>query len=128
MLARLVILLALLLAADSVRAQVGNFGSAGSPQAALTNTAVTIKAKPGSLDSVVCYNPNASIEYIQVYDTTSAVVVGTTPNKFFVPVGSGSTQSLLNANMITGIKAAATSTPNGAGAPASPLVCTFLFK
>lgn len=102
---------------------------AASTQAALSNTAVSIKGSPGAIQALACYNPNATVEYVQVYDTTGSVTVGTTPAKFSVPLTPSTVTNVqLGVNMYSGIKVAGTTTSGGGTAPASALPCSVVFR
>lgn len=102
-------------------------GTTGSPQAALTNTAVAIKASAGSVFMVNCYNPNASVAYIQVFNVAAgSVTVGTTaPSRYFgIPPGlNGGFANSLGAAFTIAISWAATTTPTGGTGPGTSLVC-----
>lgn len=103
----------------------GIIGNTPVPANALTTTVVTVKAVPGVLVWVACANPNAAIEYVQVFDTTSAVTLGTTAPKFSLAIGASTTVlQPLDVAMYTGMKIAATTTPTGSTAPGTALACT----
>lgn len=96
---------------------------------ALTTTVVVIKAQPGTLGFIQCLNPNASTsEYVQVFDTISAVTLGTTvPKASFGFAGGQSTTVYPDGNFAKGIKIAATTTAAGSTAPATALDCNVGF-
>lgn len=93
--------------------------------AGLTSTVVQLKASRGILQWSACGNVNGTPIFIQLFDTAGAVVVGTTPAKMFLPIGSPTSVAPIPAQFLNGIKAAATTTPDGSGAPATPLDCSF---
>jgi len=97
-------------------------------QTALSNTAVQLKGAPGVLQWGSCYNPNASIAYVQVFDATSVTVGTTTPTEA-LPVPATTVASLpFPAQFFNAIKVAATTTATGGTAPGSALVCNFGFN
>jgi hypothetical protein len=123
-------LAALSLVAFPARAQVGdNLGDAALNIAALTNTPVAVKAKPGIVDRLFCVNANASLVYVQFYDTNATVTPGTTAAKFYVPL-QASVQTIVNlgVNMFTGMQVAATTTPTGGTAPGSTTPCVVIYR
>jgi len=76
----IVLLLGLLLAAPAwAQNNAANYGSAAYYNLALSNTPVTIKATSGLLTGVNCYNPNAAVEYLELFDnaTVSMSITGT---------------------------------------------------
>lgn len=96
---------------------------------ALTNTAVQPKLSIGTLQWINCNNPNASIVWIQVYDSAGTITVGTTPPKFYVALDASKTTYIpLNAAMLNGIQLAATTTPTGGTAPGSAAICAIAFN
>lgn len=98
---------------------------------ALTNSAVTVKGSAGNLGGYHCYNPAAAVTYIQIYDTSGAVTVGTTTPvlSFGIPASGGGNLEFVNGvNFANAIKAAATTTGTGGTAPATAAECNFLYK
>lgn len=92
----------------------------------LTTTVTTVGIAPGTLFWVQCYNPAAAVSYVQIFDTTGAVTLGTTPPTVAFGFPASSSQLLsLDMGISNGIKVAATTTPNGNVAPATALVCGF---
>jgi hypothetical protein len=95
----------------------------------LSTTVKTVKASPGSMQWWSCSNPSAAVAFIQVFDTTAAVTLGTTVPKYTIAVQATSSQNgRLGINHLVGIKLAATTTPKGSSAPASALDCSFAFQ
>lgn len=83
------------------------------------------------LDGIVCSNPNAATAFVQLFDTTGVVTLGTTVPvaSIPVPVGVGPpSMPPLGLNFLAGLKIAATTTVNGAVAPADPLDCTLAIR
>lgn len=101
-------------------------------QTALTNTKVAVKASAGTFGGYMLYNPNTTIQYIQVFDVASgSVTLGSTTPTYVIPIPGGAAANLEIGNGInhaTAITLAATTTPTGSTAPGSNLVGFFLFK
>jgi hypothetical protein len=105
------------------------------PVASLSNTALAIKASPGPLMWLQCYNPNATVAWVQFYDTAGAVTVGTTvPTRFFA-FGPLQSSGFVYPDPIkgtlaaaAGIKVAATTTATGGTAPTAALSCEFAIR
>lgn len=105
--------------------------------AALTTTQ-TISGSAGKFGGyMTLINLNSSPAYIQVFDTTGAVTLGTTAPNFVIAIpanstaanGVGANMELSNGLAITnGIKIAATTTSNGASTVATGVTGTILFK
>lgn len=95
----------------------------------LTNTAVTIKATIGTIQWGTCYNPSKATAYVQFFDKSAAVTVGTD-----VPVLSVAIATLQNmpivgpSQFVNAIKIAATTTAGGNTAPSAALDCNFGFN
>lgn len=100
-----------------------------SKQSALSTTVKTIKATKGVLAWGQCYNTVATVIYIQVFDTTAAVTLGTTvPNASFGIAASGPTNLPLPMQFNKAIKVAATTTVGGNTAPGTAVDCNFGFN
>jgi hypothetical protein len=103
-----------------------------SSQTALTNTKTSVKASAGTLGGYMFYNPNSSVEYIQVWDVASgSVTVGTTAPTYVIPIPATSGANVEFTNGInhgTAIVIAATTTATGSTAPGTALVGFFLYK
>lgn len=84
-------------------------------------TAVNVKQASGNLYGWLIQNTNASVCYVQVFDSLAAnVTLGTTVPKLFIPLGpntGGPTQSsptqLSTLGFATALSVAATTTPTG---------------
>ncbi len=124
--------LALLLtaaAAIPAAAQNFNFGDAASWQAALTNTLVEPKSAPGTVRRVFCDNGNSAVIWMQFFDTSDTVTVGTTTPKFSLPIPEGAGPSLeVDVNFTTSIQLAITTTATGGTAPSDTTPCTITFR
>ena len=71
-----------------------------------------------------CLNPNASAAYVQVFDTTGTVTLGTAVPK--LSFGLGATQATVFAvdvKFVAAVKIAATTTATGNTAPGTALDC-----
>lgn len=100
-------------------------------------TTVTVSAAAGKFGGYMLLNLNSAPAYLQVFDTTGAVVVGTTPPTFVIPIpcnttaanGLGANLELGNGIVIAnGIKAAATTTATGASTVATGLTGSIWYK
>jgi hypothetical protein len=101
-----------------------------SSQTSLTSTA-TVSGAAGKFGGYMFINTNASVAYMQVFDTTGAVTLGTTVPTFVVPIPAGAGANLEITNGIaiaSGIKVAATTTPTGATTVSTGLTGFVLFK
>lgn len=103
-----------------------------SNQAALTNTAAAVKAAAGQSGGYAFYNPNATVAYVQVFNTASgSVTLGTTAPLYSIPVPPTATVNVEFANGIAhsaAISIAATTTPTGPAAPSAALTGFLIFK
>jgi hypothetical protein len=99
---------------------------------ALSNSAVTIKSAAGSLAYVHCYNPNGTVAYLQLFDTSGAVTLGTTTPVLSMAIpqtnSTGYTLALAGVAFANAIKAAATSTATGSTAPGTALDCNVAYN
>lgn len=100
----------------------------------LSNTAQTVKASAGTVVWVECYNPNASVAYLQTFDVAGAVTVGTTAPKASYPVAATSSTGVVPASVngpvfySSAIKIAAATTPTGGTAPSTGLQCDVAYR
>lgn len=95
---------------------------------ALTNTAVAIKTGAGQLGMLQCWNPNATVQYVQIYNIASgSVTVGTSTPLESIPIAPTSTGGFVNnfpgQQFGTAMAIAATTTATGASAPGTALDC-----
>lgn len=91
--------------------------------AALTNSAVQLKAGPGQIGGVVC----DATAYVEVFAKPAAsVVLGTTPPLIVLHTGATPDFVLnpIGVSVPTAISIAAVSTAGGSTAPATPPNCT----
>ncbi len=101
-----------------------------SSQTALTSTA-TVSGAAGKFGGYMFTNTNTGVAYIQVFDTTGAVTLGTTTPTFVVPVPAGSGANLEVTNgiaMASGIKVAATTTATGSTTVSTAITGFVLYK
>jgi len=99
-------------------------------QGALSTTVQSVKSSAGQLGRVYCYNPNASVAYVQIFNaTTGNVTLGSTTPTDFVPIAATATggwaKSPVGDQYSTAISVAATTTYNGSTAPGTALPCSF---
>lgn len=123
-------LLALLFLAPAALAQ-GVVGAAAYLNAALSTTVSTVKGTAGTTQFINCYNPNAAVAFVQVFDVASAtsVTLGTTTPKMSIGFPPSTAVTMpLGVAMLKGIKIAATTTPTGSTAPGAALSCTVGFN
>jgi hypothetical protein len=101
-----------------------------SSQVSLT-TAATVSSAAGKFGGYMFNNPNNGTAYIQVFDTTSAITLGTTTPTFVVPIPAGASANVEFAGgiaMASGIKLAATTTATGSTTVATGLTGFILYK
>ena len=100
---------------------------------ALTNLAQTVKAGAGQLGFVQCDNVTNSFAYVQIFNVAAgSVVLGSTVPSQTLPIPANLSNGFVIAPVglqyNTAISVAATTTDNGAAAPATALNCTFGFN
>lgn len=91
---------------------------------AQTTTVRTVKTSPGSLRGWIVWNPNATVAYVQLFDTAEAITLGTTVPTFVLPIPATATANVLTDDGITlakGLKMAVTTTATGSTAPSTGL-------
>ena len=107
-----------------------------SSQTALTTTA-TVSSAAGKFGGYMLMNVNSAPAYVQVFDTTGAVTLGTTTPTFVIPIpANGTAANGLAANLemvrgiaiTNGIKIAATTTATGATTVSTGLTGFILYK
>lgn len=102
--------------------------------AALTNTAIAVKASAGQVFSGQCSNSDTTHwAYLQIFNVAAAsVTMGTTPPADFVGIPPGANAgfalSLVGEQYSTAISAGAASTSTGGTAPTTALDCTVKFN
>lgn len=121
---------AMLVAAKLGLAQPYDYRVSSNP--ALTNSAVVVKASPGPVLWYQCYNPNATVAYLQVFDSAGSVTVGTTtPARSFAVAPLSTTGPQPPSPPLSGsagLQIAATTTPTGGTAPGTALQCDVAFR
>lgn len=97
---------------------------------ALSTSVTAVKSSSaGRLGAIYCYNSNASVAYIQIFDaaTPAAVTLGTTVPKLSLGVptvqSSGLGPAVLGITFVNGIQVAVTTTATGNSATASGMDC-----
>lgn len=104
---------------------------------ALSGTASAISNSSGKFGGYGFINLNSIPVYLQIFDSSSAVTVGTTAPKLSIPLPSNSTPANgvmghvafpVGIAITSGIRLAATTTPNGSGAPATGLIGYVLYS
>lgn len=117
-------LLALMLAASAPAMAQQNLGTNVVQANGLTTTPVSIKATKGQVAFYSCANANASLVYLQFFDTTGTVTPGTTVPRMALAVKASDVSGLyVNVNFYKAIQVIAATTPTGAVAPGTPLNC-----
>lgn len=95
-------------------------------------TVLNIKASAGSVYGISVYNPNASVIYVQFYNTAGTPTLGTSVVWWVaVPATSALTispDSLALANHATGIGIGASTTPTSTGTPSTAPSATIFYK
>lgn len=94
---------------------------------ALGTSVTTVKASAGRLVYLHCWNPNAAAAYVQVFDISGSVTLGTSTPKLSMAVpptnSNGFVLPLQGIAFANAIKAAATSTATGSTTPGTALDC-----
>lgn len=100
-------------------------------------TITTVSAVAGKFGGYMLINLNTSPAYLQVFDTTGAVTLGTTTPTFVVPIPANATPAnglaanleLANGtNLVNGLKVAVTTTASGATTVATGLSGTIWYR
>jgi hypothetical protein len=101
-------------------------------ETALSTTVQTVKSSAGTLGAYYCYNPNSTVAYVQVFDTSGTVTLGTTVAKWTMGIPPGAAANLGipmgGLNFASAIKVATTTTATGSTANSTALNCNFGFK
>lgn len=101
--------------------------------AALSNTATAVKGAAGWLGKLYCYNPNATVAYIQVYNVVSgSVTVGTTAalQSYGIPAtnSAGFIMGTVGDQYSTAISVAATTAAGNGTAPGTAVDCNVSYN
>jgi hypothetical protein len=99
--------------------------------AAQTTTVQTVKGSAGTFGGYYVYNPNATVAYVQVFDVSGTVTLGTTvPDMIFgIPATSAANLEIANGvNMTNAVKLACTTTATGSTAPGTGLDLSVFYK
>lgn len=137
----LLVVLALAIAAMSyderTHLAAQNQGTKGYPVRAtgVTNTSTTINGSGIILDAIHCYNPNAAVAYLQLFNvaTGTAITVGTTLPTLSIGIPSTAADPQLQLTGINvwfnlGVKIAVTTTPTGSTAGGAAIDCNFVLR
>jgi hypothetical protein len=94
---------------------------------ALSTSVTTIRSSAGGFESYECYNPNSSVAYVQVFDISGTVTLGSSTPKQSIGIPATNRAGLSDLAMpySNAIKVAATTTATGSTAPTTALVCNF---
>lgn len=98
---------------------------------AQTTTVQTVKSGAGTWGGYFIYNPNTSVAYLQVFDNSGTITLGTTtPDMVYgIPAGQGANVEISNGvGMTNAIKLACTTTATGSTAPTTGLDMTIYYK
>ena len=98
---------------------------------AQSTTLTTVKGSAGELGAYHCLNLNSSVAYIQVFDISGTVTLGTTTPvlSLGLPATSGGNLEWANGiHFANAIKVAATTTATGLTAPSTAVDCNFVYK
>lgn len=121
-------------AAGGLTAALGTTGGwTPGVQAALSTTVESIKSSAGQLGKMLCYNPNSSTAYVQIFNIASgSVTLGSSVAVDVVPIpatlNGGFTLPLPGEQFSTAISFAATTTATGSTAPATALTCSYVYN
>lgn len=99
--------------------------------AAQGTTVTMIKSSAGELGAYHCLNPNAAVSYIQLFDTSGAVTLGSTVPELSLGLPAndgGNIEWGMGIHFANAIKVAVTTTAQGSTAPGSGVDCNFAFK
>jgi hypothetical protein len=97
----------------------------------LSTTVQTVKGSAGELGTWYCYNPSGVVTYLQIFDTSGTVTLGSTApvQSKGVPAFQAATIEYSNGlHFGNAIKIAATTSATGSGAPATAMDCDLGFK
>lgn len=106
-------------------------GATPSRQSALSTTVQTVKGSAGQLYSYHCFNAAAATSYVQIFDTSGAVTLGTTTPALSLGLpagGAGNLHFTTGVAFANAIKVAATTTATGSSAPGTAVDCNFTYK
>jgi hypothetical protein len=100
---------------------------------ALSTTVVSVKSSAGQLGELLCYNPNSSAVYVQIFNVASgSVTLGSTSPVLSIPIAPQSTGGLPLANpginFSTAISIAATTTATGSTAASTAPDCNEVYN
>jgi hypothetical protein len=95
--------------------------------AGLSTTVQTVKGTAGQLGKLYCDNPNTTAIYVETFDVSGTVTLGTTAptQAYYIPAtnAAGFSLPLVGDQYANAIKIAAVTTENGGTAPTTPGNC-----
>ena len=95
-------------------------------------TVANVKTSAGNIYGVSCAQTNASLTYVQFYNTAGTPTLGTSVVWFLAIPASGTLNippgTFALANFTTGIGIGASTTPTGVGTPGVAPACTVFYK
>lgn len=108
------------------------FGITANPALTTLQTVSSSAGRFGGFLSII--NVNAAPAYIQCFDTTATVTLGTTQPSFIIPIPAATTAALgaiftrdVSIPLAAGLQVAATTTSNGATAVSTGLTGSLLY-
>lgn len=121
---------ALLLVLSSVLPAAAVVDSRPSNALTLQDTPVTVRtcaaSVPCGVSSFICYNPNGSAAYVQLFDLSTTVTPGSTvPTAVISMEASRAVAGTVGWRFYSAVQAIATTTPTGATPASTAVVCTF---
>jgi hypothetical protein len=99
----------------------------------LSTTVTGIKSSAGQIGYIQCWNPNASVSYIQLFDALSgSVTLGSTVPKLSIGVpptnSTGFVLPLVGVQFASAISTAVTTTATGNAAPSTAVDCNAAYN
>lgn len=112
---------------------LGTTGGWSSTMTAALTSVTAIKASPGQVGELYCYNPNSIAAFVQVFNTASgSVTLGTTVplRSYGIPptAAGGVAMNVIGIQFSTAISYAATTTATGASLVSTGLTCNVSFN
>jgi hypothetical protein len=97
----------------------------------LSTTVQTVAGSAATLTAYYCANPNTAAAYVQIFDISGTVTLGSSTPKWSIripPNDGAANLSMLGLAFVNAIKVAATTTATGSGVPTTPLDCNFAYR
>lgn len=104
-------------------------GNAPSLQAGLSTTVQTVVGSAADVEGYYCWNPNSSVAYVQLFDVSGSVTLGSTAPKWSIGIPPTSAANLagLGLKFANAVKVASTTTATGSTANSTALDCNFAY-